>query len=145
MMAADTQVTYTSGRKQLKRHERKIYRLGKAVVGAAGDVDACDAFVLWWPKRNTTRLQIPKGTTFAALVLMDKQIFRFEDTELIQVVTNDVASVGSGSKLALAAMDTMKALGKKPDPRVAVCVASQQDLYTGGTIEWLRAAKSRSK
>ena len=33
-------------------------------------------------------------------------LFRFEDTELIQVVTNDVASVGSGSKLALAAMDT---------------------------------------
>lgn len=142
MMAADTQIT--EGRKH-NYHLRKIYRVGNSIVGAAGDSRACDAFVLWWKNRQKERFVLPRGTSFSALVLQGGQIFRFDDTELIQVVTADVAAIGSGKVAAFAAMETMKKLGQKPDPRVAVCVAIKTDAYTGGQVEWMRATKRRSK
>jgi len=137
MMAADTRVDEDG----VGTHAAKLFVCEGAIIGGAGDNEAIMRFLEWWPARDTVPLRIPKRFAWNVLVLSNEGILLYNGTNVPDVCREDWAAIGTGSVLALAAMDTMRLLGRKPDPRVAVKVACKRDSLTGGDVEFVRLTK----
>jgi hypothetical protein len=139
MMAADTRVDVGG----VGTHAGKLYKAGNAIIGCAGDSEGIVRFLEWWPYRETKPMRIPKRFDWSALVLSDEGILIYENAGIPDVCKESWAAIGTGSTVALAALDTMKFLGRKPDPRVALKVACRRDCMTGGDVEYLKLRRSR--
>ncbi len=50
-------------------------------------------------------------------------------------------AIGTGHEQALAAMDTMRLLKRRVDPRIAVQVACNRNPGTGGPVDFLRVKR----
>lgn len=120
MMAADSLVVVGD----LSFPSIKLVRFPDAIVGAAGDSDACHAFFEWWPVRKTQQFRLPtRGLELEALVLTPTGLYRYGAAGKPDVVSDGLCAIGAGASLALASLDTQKKLGADPDPRLAVEVA----------------------
>lgn len=137
-MAADTRADVDG----VGTHVAKIYTLGNVIIGCAGDNVGIVKFLEWWPHRETRRLRISKRIDWSALVLSEEGILVYENAALPDVLREDWAAIGTGAAIALAAMDTMKLLRRKPDPRIAVHVACKRDSMTGGEVEYVKLRRS---
>jgi hypothetical protein len=134
MLAADTRVDEDG----VGTHATKLYRMGDSIIGVAGDNEGILRFIEWWPHREERLLKIPKRLDWSALVLTPTGILWYENAGIPDVCREQWAAIGTGKTVALAAMDTMKVLGRKPDPRVAVRVACYRDSLTGGAIDFMK-------
>lgn len=119
MMAADSLVVVGD----LSFPSIKLVRFEDAIIGAAGDSDACHFFFEWWPLRDKQKFKIPKDLELEALVLTDSGLYRYGASGKADVVSDGLCAIGSGASLALASLDTQVKMGHSPDPRIAVEVA----------------------
>ena len=132
MIAADSQVTVDES----SYLSPKLMMFEDAAMGAAGDAEACHMFFDWWPKRDTTKLDIPAEMELECLVLTrDGKLYRYGKYAKPDYIRDGLMAVGSGSAIAIASMDTMLHLGLVPDPQIAVAVASKRSPDTGGPID----------
>ncbi len=140
MMAADWKVSVG----ETSYFVGKIYRMPDgALIGCAGDNEACTRFVDWWVHRRTKRLAIPRRLDFEALVLTHEGLFMFENAGIPDLLKDGIAAIGIGQEQAMAALDTMKFLKRRLDPRIAVAVACKRNPLTGGGIDSARLRKKK--
>lgn len=138
-MAADTRVDDDG----TGFHATKIFPADGAILGMAGHNEACMRFLEWWPKREDKPLKIPKRLDWSALVLTHSGLLVYDNAGIPDVLTENWAAIGTGRIVALAAMDTMRLLGRVPDPRIALRVACHRDSLTGGTVEFMRLKRRK--
>lgn len=112
---------------------RKIRRIGKCIVGAAGTGPACIKFLRWLEKAdpNADPPKFGKDDELAALVLTPKGLFVYDTSCEPEEILDGFYAVGSGKQAALAAMH----LGC--DPGKAVEIAATVDTSTGLPVEVL--------
>lgn len=133
MMAADSKVDLGD----TNFYTEKIFRINGAIVGSAGDDEACHRFFQWWTEGRSRPLRIPKRFDFQGLALTPEGLWYFESATA-NLVKEGAMAIGTGRELAIAAMDTMRLLKRRVDPRVAVRVACKRDDTTGGPVTFLR-------
>jgi hypothetical protein len=114
-----------------------------ALIGCAGHNEACTRFFDWWVHRRKSRLAIPRRFEFEALVLSHEGLFLFEHTGMPDIVKDGIAAIGVGQEQAMAALDTMKFLKRRPDPRIAVMVACKRNPMSGGGMDYARLKKAK--
>ena len=139
MMAADTRADIDG----VGSHVAKIYVHGDAIIGGAGDNEGIMRFLEWWPHRENKPLRIPKRLDWSAIVLSEEGLLVYENVSFPDVVREEWAAIGTGAPIALAALDTMHLLKRKPDPRIAVRVACKRDSLTGGDVEHVRLKRRK--
>lgn len=123
MMAADSRVVID----ETSYLSPKLLLVQDAILGAAGDTEACHLFFDWWTKRETDELVIPKGMDLEALVLTRKGLYRYGKYTKPDEIKDGIMAIGGGSAIAMASMDTMVRLGMTPDPRIAVEMACKRN------------------
>lgn len=112
---------------------KKIYRVGEAIVGAAGTGPAISKFLKWLRKGDLdTKPKFDKDDELAALVLTPAGLFVYGADLEPEEVDAPFYAVGSGKQSALASMH----LGC--DPKKAVEVACLVDNNTGGPVDVLK-------
>jgi hypothetical protein len=119
MMAADSLVVVGD----LSFPSIKLVRFADAIMGAAGDSDACHLFYEWWPQRLTEKFKLPKGLELEVLVLTRDGLYRYGEQGKPDIVSNGMCAVGTGASFALGSLDTQVRYGQEPDPRIAVEMA----------------------
>lgn len=125
MMAADSKTVVGES----WFYSRKLYRIGGAIVGVAGDSQAIEKFLAWYGKPRSKKPEFKDSESFAALVLTPKGLFHVDESLTLDPVHDDYFAVGSGAIAALVAMDCGLS------PVEAVEAASRRDLNTGGRVE----------
>lgn len=136
MMAADSRVVID----ETSYLSPKLFRLPDAIIGCAGDTEACHMFFEWFQDR-TEKLVIPKGMELDALVLTKEGLYRYGEKGRPDFIRDGIMAVGSGSAIAMASMDTMIRLGLVPDPRIAVEMACKRNPNTGGPVDFYELGK----
>ncbi len=124
MIAADSRVTIGD----TSYLSPKLVIFPDAIVGAAGDTEACHLFFEWWPNRQTAKLKIPKDLEdMDALVLTREGLYIYHKYGKPDLIKDGIGAVGTGSAIAMASLDTMIKLGMTPDPRIAVEMACKRN------------------
>lgn len=125
-MAADRRVSYGD----THFSSVKIRRIGKAIVGCAGDGEAVAQFFDWYARK---RKKLPDKIEGAvdALVLTAEGLYHYDKHGYPDMVTDEFMAIGSGGMAAVAAMHCGK------DPAEAVAIAALVDTGTGGQIDVL--------
>lgn len=112
---------------------KKIFRVGDAIVGAAGTGSATSKFLKWLRNGNLdNKPKFDKDDELAALVLTPAGLFAYDISLEPEEVDAPFYAVGSGKQSALAAMH----LGC--DPKKAVEVACLVDTSTGGPVDVIK-------
>lgn len=120
----------------------KFRRVGKGVVGAAGDWD--DILRFWELIEGKTKTAKESGlnddSELEAIELHPEGIFLYAASGKRYLIKDDFFAIGSGAPYAIGAM----AMGASP--KEAVALASRFDPATGGEIEVIpmKAANARS-
>ena len=125
MMAADTKTV--CGESWF--HTSKLVRIGRNVVGVAGDSTAIEKFLAWYRKPRSKRPEFKDSESFSALVLTPGGLYHVDESLSMDMVHDDYFAVGSGAIAALVAMDC----GLSPVD--AIEAAARRDINTGGRIE----------
>lgn len=101
-MASDLQATHGD----LKYTARKIYPIGRSLVGAAGTVTAICQFIRWMESgaKKKTRPTFEKKAQLSAMVLNKAGIFMYDTSLEPDEIEDDFVAVGTGSAAALGAM-----------------------------------------
>ncbi len=126
-MAADSKCT--NGNQSFKT--RKLYRIGDAIVGAAGNDGGINKF-LEWIRAGDPDLETPKfakDDELEALVLTPAGLFSYGTSCAPDEVLDEFYAIGSGGNAALAAMH----LGCSPS--AAVEVACKVDNGSGLPVQ----------
>lgn len=97
VMAADSRATNGD----VPYRCEKIYRIGRQLVGAAGDNNACLAYVRYFRGEKVEPEEL-KGAH--ALVLSPGGLFIYEETTAADPVLEEFFAIGCGSDAALGAM-----------------------------------------
>lgn len=122
IMAADSRVTIAD----TSYLSPKLLLCSDAILGAAGDAEACHLFFEWWQAGRKAPLKIPRKQELSGLALTRTGLYRFEELGKPEYIRDGIAAVGTGEAIAIASMDTMLHLGLVPDPRVAVEMACKR-------------------
>lgn len=140
-MAADT-LTVVG---EIGYHATKMKVINGAILAGAGDAAAIDRFFKWWPKRKTAKLKMKKSWDFQGLVLSKEGLFCYGETGDADKVSDPYMAIGSGSGIALGAMDMMVKLGHPPDVILAVEVACERSPQSDAPIEYLSLKDLRKR
>ncbi len=124
IMAADSQ--WSDGVQ--KGRVRKVHRIGKQLIGCAGNLDETTLFLAWC--RKGCQGKPPKIPNFSALVLNAKGLFHCVGNDILMPVESGWHAIGSG---AVAAMCTHEALGFN-SPRLAVALVCKHDAGSRGPV-----------
>lgn len=124
VMAADSQFTAQG----LRLTGQKLYTVGTAVLGFAGNVSSALVFLDWYENRESRRPDLGNECDFEALVLSADGLEYWDASLRPHPIKGDFHAIGSGSHLALGAM----AMGANAEQ--AVQIAAQFDVHTGGSI-----------
>jgi 20S proteasome alpha/beta subunit len=133
MMAADRRVT--DGDTHFPA--RKIWRIGDAIVGAAGDVGGIQKFVSYLEKIGKSRRKVVplpefgKKEAFEAIVLTPEGLFAYDQACRPQEIEAEFYAMGSGKQAALAA------LHMGANPTQAVEIACLVDNSSDGPVDTL--------
>ena len=125
MMAADTQMDDDG----LIYHIKKIYRVNDDLVGFAGEVAEGLRFVNWYFRHEPGDFddEFSMNETVALVLTKDKKLLMFESHVPMEVLEGHTA-IGSGSGMALVAMDCGHS------PSTAIMIASRRDSATGSKV-----------
>jgi len=101
-MGSDLQATHGD----LKYTARKIYPIGRALIGAAGTVTAICKFIRWMEGggKNKLRPTFEKRDSLSAMVLTPSGIFMYDTSLEPDEIDDAFVAVGSGSAAALGAL-----------------------------------------
>lgn len=132
-MAADSRVTYeTEAGGVLHFRTEKIFRVGRDIVGLAGESEPGLIFLDWYKAgaalKDRPGVLIDGEADFTALVLTRKGLFEYGKYCRAERVFEPFYAIGSGSKAALGAMH----MGA--DAARAVRIACKIDPYSGTPI-----------
>ena len=130
-MAADSRVTWGD----TSYLSPKLLVLPDAIVGAAGDSEACRQFLEWWPKRETADLDVDEGQELDGLVLTRTGLYLYGKTGRYDKIRDGMMAIGSGGALAIASLETQIRLGFTPCPKIAVEVACMRNPGSAGPID----------
>ena len=125
LMAADTKTIV--GESWFYGH--KMTRIGKAVVGCAGDSTAIEKFLAWYRKPRGKKPEFKDSESLNALVLTPTGLYHVDESLTLDPIHDDYFAVGSGAIAALVAMDCGLS------PVEAIEAAARRDLNTGGKVE----------
>ena len=137
-MAADTRVSVGD----VCFPGTKIFRIGEAVVGIAGEGIAMMKF-MYWAMAGFQAEALPEVSKddgeFSALVLNKDGLFAYDDSFWPEKIRRDFHAIGSGGAAALAAM----MLGQSAAN--AVGIACQIDLNSGPPIDTLKLVETKRR
>lgn len=127
VMAADTRTV--TGETWFRTS--KIVRVGRSVVGVAGDSSAIEKFLRWYigGRKKRERPEFRDSESFAALILDSRGMWHCDESLAFDRVNDDYFAIGTGAIAALVAMD----LGL--DPVAAVEAACRRDANSGLPVE----------
>lgn len=132
-LAADTQASIGD----LISHSRKLFRVGKRIVGVAGSYADAMEFIAWLegdkgPAAFPPSLRPESCPAVALVIEPDGKAFRYENTPYpVPVIGRKFMAIGSGRDFAMAAMQ----LGY--DAPIAVDIAIKLSVTCGGEIDTL--------
>lgn len=126
-MASDLQATHGD----LKYTAKKIYPIGRSLIGAAGTVTAICKFVRWMESggKSKTRPEFDKKDSLMGMVLNPAGIFMYDTALEPDEIEDDFVAIGTGAAAALGA------LYAGADVKRAVEIASRLDPSCGRGIE----------
>jgi hypothetical protein len=131
-MAADRKITDDD----LSYGQKKIFRIGDAIIGMAGSVHKFSKFLAWWRGGKKDDVDIDEED-FAALVLQPDGLRVYTNCSEVDPIDLSYYAVGSG---ALGAMVAMK-LGRQPASAVkVVCEVANN---SGGPVDVMYLPKKR--
>lgn len=114
---------------------KKIFRVGDAIVGAAGEAAAISRFLEWLHDgQEYEPPKFKKDTELDVLVLTPAGLFTYGWDCRAEEILDPFYAIGTGKQAALAAMH----LGATPEQ--AVEIACKVDNATGGPIDVLELA-----
>lgn len=127
VMAADTRTV--TGETWFRTS--KIVRVGRSVVGVAGDSSAIEKFFRWYigGRKKRERPEFRDSESFAALILDSRGMWHCDESLAFDRIYDDYFAIGTGAVAALVAMD----LGL--DPVAAVEAACRRDANSGLPVE----------
>lgn len=131
-MASDSSVTIGNHRVPVSP---KMWRLGTAIIGTAGNLSHAEEFAEWFDKREGRQ---PKGDYSALCLYRDGRISWFHPGHKEKFIEEDFFSIGSGEGFALGAFEAMRHMGLPLDPRIAVHCACMRDTFSAEPIKHLR-------
>lgn len=105
---------------------QKVVRVGRALIGGAGDASAIKKFIAWYGTNRTSRPRL--GDNFVALTLTEEGLFYWCQTLIAEPIARGFHAVGSGGNAALGAMLA------GANCHEAVRIACQIDTCSGGEI-----------
>lgn len=110
---------------------QKIHRVGRTIIGVAGDIAQCSVFIRWFKDQSKPKPSPENMKDFEAMVVRDDTAYYYD--ELLELVETGLpCAIGSGSKFAMAAMlagaDAVK----------AVKIAMKLDIRTGGKVRTIK-------
>jgi ATP-dependent protease HslVU (ClpYQ) peptidase subunit len=132
MMASDSSVTIGSARVP---STPKMWRLRDVIVGTAGNLSHCEAFVEWLGSGDGAR---PKGDYCALCLYRDGRISWWHPGHREKFIDDDYFAIGSGEAYALGAFEALKHMGLPLDPRIAVECAVAREINSAHPIRYLR-------
>lgn len=133
IMAADTKFTIGDGFYQAN----KLERIGDWIVSTAGYACQGDLFSDWM-RAGQPRRRPRVSKDFEALCLRrDGAIFYQLGSDRLRRIREAYFAIGSGSYYALGALAMQRRIGWPLDPELAVHIASQCELGTGGEVDVL--------
>lgn len=115
-----------------KGHTRKVHRIGKQLIGCAGNMDETTLFLAWC--RAGCEGKAPKTPNFSAIVLNAKGLFHCYANDILMPIENGWHAIGTG---AVAAMVAHEALGFA-NPRLAVSIVCKHDAGSRGPVRVYR-------
>lgn len=96
---------------------KKVFRIGNALVGVAGDAGLTTKFLAWFRKEcppDEIGMTLDDDHTFSALVLRDSGLYVFNDCTEPDHIDSRFFAIGVGADIAMTAMT----LGKSPEEAV---------------------------
>jgi len=130
-MAADSQSTWTHQNVYSHKtfYEKKIFKIGGAVVGTAGDNPIIEQYLEYLRGHiDASELKKRKGSDMTIILARKNGIFLIDEDYHVEKLNDRYIAVGSGAPVALGAL----AMGATA--RQALKIACRYDLYTGGKI-----------
>lgn len=131
IIAADTQSCFNDSRHTAS----KLFDLSRYIIGFTGDISFGIALAQWLEGLGPQPEYEPNGWGGIALVYDKKQerMYLYECPGKFVFVQDPYIAIGSGSKIA------ETELKAESDARGAIQAAIDGDVYTGGSIMWLKA------
>lgn len=130
---------------ELGYHAPKMIVVGDAIIAGAGEATAIKEFFEWWPRRHDSALNIKKKAEFQGMALTKEGIFVYGNKGDFDKIDDPYMAIGSGSGIALGAMDTMLHLGHAPDVRLAVEIACHRSPQSDGPVAYLSLKQARKQ
>jgi hypothetical protein len=137
VMAADSRMTVVNETfgTEFAAPCTKLVRFRDWIVGGAGDNEDILKTFVWWGDRRKRRPRVGKDFEFVAL--SRTRLLHIVGNSPPEALRNGYYAVGTGAHFALASMTTQALLGLDPDPRLAVQVACQHDMYSTEPVDFL--------
>lgn len=149
-ITSDSQMTSGGGYPNM--NYKKIYDLGDAYIGMAGDASQALAVLEWIsngsiPEEKPTFANYTESSGYTLLGIEKEtgQAFIFDGGDVNYSPVPTPFSIGSGSDAALGALTYMKMKKLDPCGKEAVKVAIQNDVFSGGTVKHFKIDKKKAK
>lgn len=124
LMVADSMVSDGEKAGRIK----KVYRIGRDLIGFAGNVDEAMQFLAWY--RAQMNGPTPKMPNLSVLALTREGLFEFVSSPVPMPVDSGIEAIGTG---AVAALSAYEALGWR-NPRRAVQIVCRHDARSRGPV-----------
>jgi hypothetical protein len=109
----------------------KIIRVGKTLIGAAGDVSAIDKFLGWYKRgRKGRKPEFRKKEDLYVLLLSPKGLFMCNEDLAFEEIHSPYYAIGTGNLCALVAMD----LGATPHGAIEAACRRDPDNTKGPVL-----------
>jgi hypothetical protein len=132
-VAADTRYTIGDGLYQAN----KLERVGDWIASTAGYAFEGDDFLDWLRQGQLRKRKRVSKSFEALLVRRDGAIYYVLGNDRLRRIRQHYYAIGSGAYYALGAMATLEKYGFPIDPEIAVSIASEWDVGTGGAVDVL--------
>jgi len=125
-VACDSYSTSTDGT-VFNRNTKKIFRIGKEVVGVTGKLDSCLAYIAWLKGGEKPIIAPDEG--FVALHVSTKGAYEVTNSNFSKLKVKLPHAIGSGADLAIGSM----LAGAYPEK--AVRLAYKHNCRLGGRVQ----------
>lgn len=113
----------------------KLYKVGKALVGFAGNVEQAHVFIDWYADRKQRKPDLNSEQEWSALVLGEDGLLCWGPSLRPVQVYDHFYAIGSGAPFAMGAMEA------GASARKAVEIACRRDPYCGYPVLWKKYRK----
>jgi ATP-dependent protease HslVU (ClpYQ) peptidase subunit len=113
-----------------KRDVQKVFRIGKSLVGIAGEYSRCLQVIDYLNQFEGDRdkFLLPDNSNISGLILKPKKQVLIFETDLYPFLVHHINAIGSGASLAIGAMYA------GATPMEALKIVVKLDPFTGGKL-----------